>query len=543
MAIRSRSAGLRARENVLALVGLAVVALLLTGPALLGAAALGPEAALDSDPLYQRERNPPPTPLFSDFSALSFHYPHDLAFARGLRAGRLDQWNPLAGTGTPLWAEQTGSLFPLKLVFYLWPTPRGYTAFLAARLLLAGFGAYLLARRRVRSALPAFFAATLYETSGAVVANASFGASAPLDLLPWVVLAAQAIAGVPNWRAVAGASLALGLAGLGGHPVYVLLVWGSFVVVALAETALLLRRERRQAIRTVTRIAASLALGFALAAPALLPLWELRSVGLTYKDSAAAALMIQDDLRRNRLAAPVGWLAPGLVARLGADPILRLPWGLGPSVGALGLVLGLAGVLGGGLGVGLLALLGSGLLLAFDPLTLLHRLPGLALVFPRYAWPLVALTMTQAAASGLCALVSVGRPRALFGAAASVFAATLACPYRRWPRWERCAKASGTSCCRRPRRWSRSAPRWRSGAVGPPRGSCWRSGCWRPERRSWMCRPTAVTRRLPSSRNRLRRWSNFCASVWQAATGGSWLSPPMSRFRRPRCCTDWPTFD
>jgi len=93
------------RHAAVALGCCTLVAVALTGPALLGRAALGPDSVLDTDALYRIGPAPPPPPT-NDFTPIYYDLPRDLAVARGFRAGRLDTWNPLVGFGAPLWAEQ-----------------------------------------------------------------------------------------------------------------------------------------------------------------------------------------------------------------------------------------------------------------------------------------------------------------------------------------------------------------------------------------------------------------------------------------------------
>lgn len=418
----------RRHGDATALLGLLAVALVLTGPALFGDAALGPEVTLDADPLYQRARIPPPDPPFADQSSIGFHYPRDLAFAEGLRAGRIDHWNPMAGAGAPLWSEQSGPFFPLKLVFYAWPTPRGYTLFLTLRLLAAGIGAYLLARRRLGIGPAAFLAGALFEASGSLVAHLSFGGSSALYVLPWVIMGAQALVARPGWRAVAGAGLALGVAAHGGHPSLTLLVWLGFCVFVAAESVRVWRQPRC-ALRLAGSAGLALVLGGALAAPVLLPLAELRFAAISYKDSAAGSEMLRaHDLAGTRAAAPLAALTPGLLVDLGNEPQARLPWGMSASLGVLALALAAAGIAAGGLGVGALALAAVGLILALGPpgTSWVSRLPGAGLILPRYAWALVVLPAALAAGHGLQAFIAGQRRWPLLIGLALVMLATAA---------------------------------------------------------------------------------------------------------------------
>ncbi|HJQ83110.1 MAG TPA: DUF2079 domain-containing protein, partial [Candidatus Binatia bacterium] len=213
-----------------------LLALVLGAPALLGRAALGPDAALDADRLYARGRRPP-LPPFNDLTPICLDLPRDLAFARGLAAGRIDHWNPLTGGGAPLWAEQGGPFFPLKLPFYLYPSPRTYDVFRLLRLAFAGLGAYLLARRRGLAVGPALVAGALFELSGAMIAQLAFGSWSPTCVLPWLLLGAEMIAQRGAGRDVATAAAIVAVAASGGHPGMALAVLAAFAAAIAGHAA------------------------------------------------------------------------------------------------------------------------------------------------------------------------------------------------------------------------------------------------------------------------------------------------------------------
>jgi hypothetical protein len=378
-----------------------LLALVLTGPALLGRAALGPDAALDADALYASGRRPPP-PLFNDFTPICLDLPRDLAFARGLHAGRFDHWNPLSGAGAPLWADQGGVLFPLKLPFYAASSPRTYDVFRALRLVVAGFGAYLLARRRGLGVVGALAAGALFELSGTMVAQLAFGSASATCMLPWALLGAEAIAQGGGGRPVAAAAVALGVAGSGGHPGMALVVFAAF---ATAIATHVLQRWRRPAVAALVglRGALAFALGIGLAAPAFLPLAELVGAARTYKGTWLAAAFRALTLDEIRRTLPLALFAPGVLEVM--RPYLRavFPSALGPALGVVGLAAAVAGIIRGGLGIPLAAVATLGAILTTAPpgLGWVGKLPGLVYLTPGYAWPLVVLPLTQAAGRGV----------------------------------------------------------------------------------------------------------------------------------------------
>src|SRR5262249_4935778 len=173
-----------------------------------------------------------------------YDLPHDFAATDGFRAGRLDLWNPRVGLGVPLWAEGGAPFFPLKAPFYLMPSRRTYDLASALRLVVAGLGAYLLARRRGLPAVPALAAGSLFDLSGARVVTPPYGLTAPLCLLPWALLGAEAIARERTPAAAAGSGIALGVAANAGHPMLALLVFAGFGAAIAGHALAAWRRPR-----------------------------------------------------------------------------------------------------------------------------------------------------------------------------------------------------------------------------------------------------------------------------------------------------------
>ena len=95
-----------------------------------------------------------------------------------------------------------------------------------------------------------------------------------------------------------------------------------------------------------------------------------------------------------------GSLRTALFASGPLATILGLHWAseIAPSIGTLGLVVSLAGVLRRRLNAALIGLAFLGIALATAPpgLQWIRRLPGIVLLLPSYTWPLVLLPLTQA---------------------------------------------------------------------------------------------------------------------------------------------------
>jgi len=381
---------------------LVLVTVVLTWSVVTGQASMGPEQILDSDPLHE-DAGPQTKPVdFADKAWVLLDFPRDLAFARGLQDGRIDLWNPEVGFGQPLWAEQGAPFFPLKAFFFAAPSAYTYNLFLVLRFLLAAIGAYILARGRGLEPAYAFCAAALFETSGCMVAQASFGTAGAMCMLPWLLVGARLIADNRGWVAMVVTSGVVFLAWIGGHPTIggmVLLAFG----VAVAGHALSVWRQPKQGFFITGKGLVALAIGTCLAAIVILPLLELRDVAITYKDTPLGDAIWTRRLLANRTNIALTTLVPGMIPELRASGWPLWPWSVAPAVGIVTLVLATIGIAKRGIDLSLAAVALLGVVLTLMPpgLAWVHDLPGVGLILPIYAWPLIALPMTQAAGRGV----------------------------------------------------------------------------------------------------------------------------------------------
>jgi len=393
------------RGEVVAVAGcLTLLAIVVTLRVWLGWSTLQPQRWFDFDPLYRTADVPFP-PTVGDFTSIVVDVPRDLTVARQLHEGRLAHWNPLSACGAPLWAEQGGPFFPLKLPFYLVPSLWSYDLFLVSRLVVAGLGAYGLARCRGLPPLASLVAGATFELSGSMYEVTPYGATSALCMLPWVVLGAAMVARRPGGPAAVAAGVSLGVAGTGGHPGLILLVYGAYAAALLGH---LLTHRRSGAAAAATAAWGTLAalIGLALAAPSLLPLAELSVAGSSYKLTPAGDSAWDLALAISRHGLPFALFAPSVLAF--ASRGLATNHSADGALGICALVLAVGGLLQRGIDAALVAVALLGVVLTTAPpgLYWITHLPGLHLILPYYAGALLVLPLTQAIGSAVAALGS-----------------------------------------------------------------------------------------------------------------------------------------
>src|SRR5262249_49280245 len=168
---------------------------------------------------------------------MSLELGRERAVASALKQGRIEVWNPWSGSGVPLWAEQGGPFFPTKLIYYLCPHDATFTAALTTRLVVAALGMFYLALALGISPLIAGFIGALFEYSGALAAELPFANASATYMLPWALLGAHKVYTKPGRGSIGFASVALGIASLGGHPSLIIVVYLGFSAWLLGEWA------------------------------------------------------------------------------------------------------------------------------------------------------------------------------------------------------------------------------------------------------------------------------------------------------------------
>ncbi len=219
------------------------------------------------------------------------HYPLRLFAAEQWLSGRVPLWNPYVLSGAPLLAEaEIGVLQPLNAVFLL-PIPpyRALTLFVLLHYPLAAASTYLLARLLGLGRPAAAVSGLSFGFGGFLMAqvtnlNVMTGAAWMPLVIAGFVWARQKER--PAAALLAGVPLALHI--LAAHPqvpfytTLLLAGWAAF------DSVRLLVASRRAEVLRVWRVLALMFLtGLLLAAPQILPTWELqrhsvRSAGVSY---------------------------------------------------------------------------------------------------------------------------------------------------------------------------------------------------------------------------------------------------------------------
>src|SRR6059036_373273 len=129
--------------------------------------------------------------VYRDYGVLAYpfiHYAHE-SFWRG----ELPLWNPLSNCGAPFLAQWgTMTLYPLSLMYLLFPLPWSLGYFCLAHLFLGALGMYFLAREWARNDFAAAFAGVAFVFNGVTLSCLIWpNYLVALGWMPWVVLCAQ----------------------------------------------------------------------------------------------------------------------------------------------------------------------------------------------------------------------------------------------------------------------------------------------------------------------------------------------------------------
>ena len=199
-----------------------------------------------------------------------------------VRDGHLPLWNPYSYGGNPLFGDmQTALAYPLTWLTFALPVDDAWTWMSMIKLLVAGLGAYFLARRFRAGLGGGLVAGCVYMLSASMIYWLQAPISNVYSLLPWLLVASDRLYRRPGAPRVAALALTAGLVVLGGHPESSVLSV-SAAAVYMGVLALLDRaRAGRERAAALGGWLAALALGAAVAAVAALPFLEAFQGSLT----------------------------------------------------------------------------------------------------------------------------------------------------------------------------------------------------------------------------------------------------------------------
>jgi hypothetical protein len=196
--------------------------------------------------------------------------------------GHLPLWNPYGALGMPLaFNWQSGAFGLQSAIAYLFPVNWAYTVQIAATLVIAGSGAYVLGRVLRIGILGCVFAGTAFELSGPMIGFLGYPHSGVMAFAGWLFAAVILIMrGKRPARDVAFFAVVMAFAAYAGQPEILVLLF--FALVTFAGVLLLSRAIWDQGPVAVPTglLAIGLAAGGALSAPLLLPGFQLISGSL-----------------------------------------------------------------------------------------------------------------------------------------------------------------------------------------------------------------------------------------------------------------------
>lgn len=204
---------------------------------------------------------------------------------QAIRAGELPLWNPYTFAGHPLYATgQASTFYPLNAIFWIVPLARAYVGFIWLHLLLGGLFAYLFCRRMGIGGFGASVGGVAFALGGFLTARLVFPML--LGSAVWLPLMLLYIDWMAEPRQLAGKFRGLLpgallfvqpiLAGFIEIAFYAYVACGLFTLFRVAA----IRSGLRDVITFLAKIAAVPVLAALLAAPLLLPFFEVMKLNI-----------------------------------------------------------------------------------------------------------------------------------------------------------------------------------------------------------------------------------------------------------------------
>jgi hypothetical protein len=200
----------------------------------------------------------------------------DLAWHQ-VHSGVLPLWNQYNVLGTPLAFNWQSSVFSVpELVGYLFPVSVAFTAVVLTKLVIAGTGAYVLCRVLGLGPLSAAFGGTVFELSGPMIVHGGWPHTSVTCWGGWILAAAVLLMrGRHRLRYTVMLAVVVALAVYGGHPESLVVLGGMVLVFIAVSLAVRARSAQGAVARPVRDLVVAAVCGLGLAAPLLLPGFQL----------------------------------------------------------------------------------------------------------------------------------------------------------------------------------------------------------------------------------------------------------------------------
>lgn len=243
--------------------------------------------------------------------AYLFHPLLDVVVAQ-VRGGEVPLWNPYSYGGTALLGDlETAVLFPLTWPAFLLGASAAWGWITLLKLLVAGLGAYALARRLRVPWFGALLAGGGFMLSAPMMGWAQWSLASVAALFPWLLVATDRLRERPDGRRVAQLALVVGLMILAGHPETAWMAGAAGATFLVACMVLVRRGAGASDGPAAWRIAAGWlgahVLGVGVSAAALVPFLQAYAVSVTRAEHAG--YFANSRLPR---ASAVTYLLPGI---------------------------------------------------------------------------------------------------------------------------------------------------------------------------------------------------------------------------------------